>query len=68
MSYEVAAKHHRLQNDAFIMAASRYRLNQQLWFDAWMSPIEEGTERELVTYNNWHPVVVEGFGAEGGAW
>lgn len=25
-------------------------------------------EGKFVTYNNWHPVVVEGFRAEGVAW
>ena len=57
MSDEVAAKHHRLQ-----------RKEELQLVRCVLTTFIQKQRKTFVTYNNWHPVVVEGFRAEGVAW
>lgn len=58
MSDEVAPEHHRLNENR--TRSSRDTKREQIPLSFVNGP--------LVTYNNWHPVIVEGFRAEDVAW
>lgn len=69
MSYEVATKHNRLSKE------QRPNINMKQRQDSELHPtlfkVSEGHigqyKKKTPSYNNGHPVVVEGFWTEGGA-